>query len=541
MASVAGSLDRRRGRGSARSAALLSRRRVAADPRPRVPWTVIVVALVLCQAAILWSASTNAFTLYGDSRAHLDIARRLTDGLTPGFAQLGSVWLPLPHLLMAPFAAVDTLWHSAAAGAIVSGMSFVYSAVRVYSLAEEWMRNRLAAWCAFLVYAINLDLLYVQTTALTEPVLLAFFVGAAYHLTRWTRTNSYRDLLLAGFMVACATLTRYDGWALFVVGLAVVATWTWRHHRAGHATQANVLLYTAVGGYGIVLWLLYNLIIFHDPLQFLHSSFSSGAQQQSLALSGLLPTKGSLSESGLTYMWAVVDIAGVATVVVGLLGIALALPARATRARLLAVLALLAAPIVLNVVSLWLGQSTIRVPQRAPFGFWNDRYGLMALPLLAFGAALLVQRWKALFPLVIIAVVASSAMAVVNTPVALADGRYGVSSAAAGHPEVAASLLARDYRGGGILADDASASGVMFASGLNLSDFITVGFHPYYENALQHPGHDVRWVLVYDGDSIAQEMAQHPDRFAGFQLVIVDGRIHLYALADAAQRGNRPS
>jgi len=37
---------------------------------------------------------------YNDARSHLDIGRRVVEGLKPGLAQIGSVWLPLPHLLL---------------------------------------------------------------------------------------------------------------------------------------------------------------------------------------------------------------------------------------------------------------------------------------------------------------------------------------------------------------------------------------------------------------------------------------------------------
>ncbi len=527
MSTLAGSLDRR-----AISAVTSIRARAqqlrTVSVSVRTPWTVYAAALVLCQVAILWSAQTNSFTLYGDSRAHLDIARRLTDGLTPGFAQLGSVWLPLPHLLMAPFAAVDNLWHAAAPGVIVGALSFMYSAVRIFGLVQEWMHSRAAAWCAFFVYALNLDLLYVQTTALTEPVLLAFFVGAAYHLSRWMRTAGYRDLVMAALMIAGATLTRYEGWVLFLVALVVVAVWTRRYHEGPHRLQANLILYAAVAGYGIVLWFLYNLVIFHDPLQFLHSTFSSGAQQASLAASGQLPTKGSLSVSGLTYGWAILDVAGRATVVMAALGIAVALVLRRNRARTLALLAVLVSPVVFNVVSLWLGQSTLRVPQVAPFGMWNDRYALMALPLIAVGAALLVQRWRLVAPAVLVVAVATAVVGMQGTPITLADGRTGISSAADGRPELAAAALARYYTGGEILADDASASAVMFASGLNLSQFVTIGFHPYFENAMADPAHNVQWIVAYDGDSIATAMAKNPGRFDAFHLVLRDGRVRLF-------------
>ena len=45
--------------------------------------------------------------LYGDAVAHINIARRVFDSRTPGLLQLGTVWLPLPHLLMIPFLISD--------------------------------------------------------------------------------------------------------------------------------------------------------------------------------------------------------------------------------------------------------------------------------------------------------------------------------------------------------------------------------------------------------------------------------------------------
>jgi hypothetical protein len=47
---------------------------------------------------------------YNDARSHLDIGRRVVEGLKPGFAQLGSVWLPLPHILMVPTIWNDFMW-----------------------------------------------------------------------------------------------------------------------------------------------------------------------------------------------------------------------------------------------------------------------------------------------------------------------------------------------------------------------------------------------------------------------------------------------
>src|SRR5690348_2791278 len=93
----------------------------SAESSGRVPMVVPAIALVASVIAIIWSGHTHSMFLYGDARAHLDVARRVTDGLRTGPTQLGSVWLPMPHLLMVPFTSVRLMWHSGAAGWIVSG------------------------------------------------------------------------------------------------------------------------------------------------------------------------------------------------------------------------------------------------------------------------------------------------------------------------------------------------------------------------------------------------------------------------------------
>ena len=44
-----------------------------------------------------------------DARGHLVVARRIFDSITPGWQQIGAVWLPLPHLLNAMPVQIDTL------------------------------------------------------------------------------------------------------------------------------------------------------------------------------------------------------------------------------------------------------------------------------------------------------------------------------------------------------------------------------------------------------------------------------------------------
>lgn len=97
--------------------------RNSASSRRSSPWGAALAAalLVLAGAAAAAYVQSRGWTLYfGDAEAHLNIARRLVDSRLPGVHQIGTVWLPLPHLLMAPLAARDELWHSGLAGVPVS-------------------------------------------------------------------------------------------------------------------------------------------------------------------------------------------------------------------------------------------------------------------------------------------------------------------------------------------------------------------------------------------------------------------------------------
>jgi hypothetical protein len=70
------------------------------------------------------------------------------------------------------------------------------------------------------------------------------------------------------------------------------------------------------------------------------------------------------------------------------------------------------------------------------------------------------------------------------------------------------------HRGGEVLADDSAASAFMFEPNLDLSDFVTVGFHPFWDHALVSPASNVAWVVAFRGDAVSTDMGAHPDRSA---------------------------
>src|SRR5579863_1381832 len=124
---------------------------------------------------------------YGDAVAHLHIARRVFDSHRPGLTQLGSVWLPLPHLLMIPFVAIFALWANGVAGTIPSALAWLVSCLGMYRLARHWLRPAPAV-IALAFFAINPNLIYMQTTGMTEPLFVCEMVWTAVWLVEWRGT-----------------------------------------------------------------------------------------------------------------------------------------------------------------------------------------------------------------------------------------------------------------------------------------------------------------------------------------------------------------
>ena len=99
----------------------------SADRDPFLParelWIVCALCLIASIAAIGWSWQNGALLNYGDAIAHLHIARRFIDCRFHSIAELGSVWLPLPHLLMLPFVQFYGWWANGLAGTIPAALA----------------------------------------------------------------------------------------------------------------------------------------------------------------------------------------------------------------------------------------------------------------------------------------------------------------------------------------------------------------------------------------------------------------------------------
>src|SRR5579859_5954820 len=134
---------------------------------------VMLLLAAIGAAAVVWCARHGYTLYYGDAEAHLNIARRVLDSRTPGGEQFGTVWLPLPHALMIPFVMRDDWWHSGLAGAIPSAACFVLAGAFLFAAARRVYASTAAGWAVALLFALNPNMLYLQSTPMTEPMFAA--------------------------------------------------------------------------------------------------------------------------------------------------------------------------------------------------------------------------------------------------------------------------------------------------------------------------------------------------------------------------------
>jgi hypothetical protein len=147
---------------------------------------VTACACVASLRSFFWFFRHGELLLYGDAVAHINIARRVFDSSTPGAVQLGTVWLPLPHVLSIPFLVNDWMWRSGVGGSIVSMIAYVLAVVGVFRLVRG-RASRFAAWLAAALLGLNPNLLYMQSTAMTESIFLAAMIWAVVYFDEFVR------------------------------------------------------------------------------------------------------------------------------------------------------------------------------------------------------------------------------------------------------------------------------------------------------------------------------------------------------------------
>ncbi len=391
-------------------------------------WLLALIAAAISVIALIYYYRHDAILLYGDAVAHINIARRVFDSRRPGPSQLGSVWLPMPHILMMPFIVSRWAWQTGLGGSIPSMVGYVAGALGIFRLLRRGFasigattgRARLAAWLGALVFALNPNLIYLQATAMGESLYMAFFIWATVFLSEFVQQlrqedwgNARRSLCWCGVMLFAGILCRYDGWfAAGCFGLAVIFALALSrvHGQRGTLWRPEVktgfLAFVLITAAAPAFWLIWNQTYFGNALEWMNGPYSARAIMERTTRPGdphhpgyhsvktaavyyvkcakLNVTGNNIGWGGARYGWPMrIERTWP---VLALLGAFLLL----VLARGLWPLLMLWVPLLFYPLAIAYGGVPIFMPVWWPYSYYNVRYGLQMLPALAVFIALLV-------------------------------------------------------------------------------------------------------------------------------------------------------
>ncbi|WP_125566173.1 hypothetical protein [Nocardioides baekrokdamisoli] len=478
----------------------------------RVPGTVPVflVGVALGAVASAWAVHRGINMDYGDSMAHLTIARRIVDSKTPGLQQLGTVWLPLPHLLLLPLVMNLWLWHTGIAACILGSLCLGATSAGLYRIMARLDFDGIGRLVGLSILLTNLSLLYACTEALTEPVLIACIVCCLAGLAGWTfaprRLSGGELSVFAGIPAAGAVLSRYEGWALVLSGALYVGIVSWRRRDTWRQILVCCFAFAVVPAASVGWWLAYNMAWYGNPLEFLTGPYSAAAFTQTFIQQGLLSTKGNLGLSTEVYVEALVQTSGLVPMLLGVLG-ALVMTVRWGLSNRALLIWLAGTSSVFLLFSLTTGQHIMVNPASAPPGAdYNNRYALSAVPWFALLTAFLVgssrgfRRTRIAGSVVIIALMVGQVAYWLGDP---RDRLSVINEGESGHVafvgvKAAATWLRTHYDGGDILMDESSDKlAIAPVLGIPMNQIYNRSSGAGFEEAIADPATHVRWVFMH--------------------------------------------
>ncbi len=531
---------------------------------------IAFAAVILGFLALAVSASRGWMLLYGDAVAHLGIARRILDARYPGLAQLGGVWLPLPHLLMMPFAQRMEWWQNGLAGAWPSLAAYVAGVTGCYALGRKLV-SAPWAFAATAFFALNPNLLYLSTTAMTEPLFLALLLWAtvvAYEaveaLGTGRRVTASIRMIVSGLLTMAMVFTRYDGWIIGAVIWAVLAVAWWRSGpETRQATRLAFLTMTVLAVAGPLLWFAYNAKYEGDWLDFMRGPYSATAIERKTTPVGAAPRRGMYNPGwALLYFTRAAQVDAVAydlgfgVMVAALIGAWLQWKGKLSRIALLLWL-----PLPFYVYSVAWGHVPMFVPQMYPGAYYNTRYGMELLPALGIGTAMTlatVERWlrvrsvkwaDAFFFTVLVCLIVN-VFAMMGTFGLLANRLLG-GNEVTGDPRVPKWLSApplvyeegvvnartripfevelskeilRLYAGGTIMFDTTDHIGAIQDAGLPLKTLISPLDSQSFDRARVQPAKYASLVVALAGDPVSKAVAAHPEGLKEIEVMCHTGQ-----------------
>lgn len=481
--------------------------------------------------------------LYADAVSRLNIARKVIDNLTPGLAQLGNVWLPLPQILMLPMIWNHYMWQSGIAGSVMSMVSFVLGGYYVYKSAKILTNSILASFFSLAIYALNINILYLQSTAMSEALFLCTLAATIYYFLYWIKTNNRFYLIPAAASVSAMTLTRYEGLAILLSSIPMVFVFIFIKHRSRAKAEADTILYTVLAGLGFGLWTLYLTAIFGDPLYW-KNYYATPQATGSSAVAVYTQAKPFLAAVW-QYTTSSVWMVGLLPVIFAFLGlIIMALKSIKERSYYFLVLLMPLSVFLFMVLTLQRNTPIVQpdltintiISSQTSYGTgFNIRYGLLLLPWFAVMASYLLNfkniKIKILLFIFLFALFGIQLYSYFDLQYSVI---YQIPAKMYGKPYGSlVKWMKEHYDGGLILVSASSHEDQMFEMGIPYKRYIHEGTNKYWKETLDDPPRYATWVIIDTGhmeDKVAKKDTIQPALDRDYNLMFNKDQVRIYKI-----------
>ena len=491
--------------------------------RARSAWAASAVAALVGTVATLYYHRLGLTLSHYDARGHLIVARRVIDSITPGWQQIGAVWLPLPHLLNLLPVQIDAFYRTGASAVALSVAAYSISVGAIVWITLGLTESIPAAAAAAAVFALNPNVLYLQATPMTEPLLIALTLVASALLMAWCDDllgleDSARNGSVAGALVgwafAAACLTRYEAWPITFSALPAAVWVLWRRGRGLAAACTRVGVIAAYPLMAILGFMLFSRVVVGE--WFTSSGFFI---PENKALNRPLEA---LAEIG----WGLRALSGwiaMALAAFGLVWLAATSLANRRRAGQVLVLSLLASAAL--PWAAFVDGHPFRIRYMVP---------LIAVEAIGVGVAVGIVKRAALVAAV------ASVLAVTYAERPLSSLAPMVLEAQWDRPNVQARQKITDWLrthrdGEKIMASMGSLGHYMQETsrdGFDLRDFLHEGNGDIWLAALEDPKRHAGWILIEEkaegGDMLAQIARRNPAFLEGYDRVYEGAGVALY-------------
>jgi hypothetical protein len=483
----------------------------------------LTLAALIVGVAAAWLYFRLGLTLtHYDAKAHLVVARRILDSRTPGWLQVGAVWLPLPHLLNALPVQIGWFYRTGLSGVAISVAAFVLMVYAAARLVFDVTGSRTGTMATAVALLANPNLLYLQATPMTESLLVGLSALAVLLTYEWARTGGSRHPHAAGWTFVAVCLTRYEGW--LVTGAAIIAA-TFALWRAGFPPAfvwrraASLAAYPALA---ILAFAVHSRVTIGEWIVtggfFVADNVAIGSPRKAIG----------------QILWGARMLGGYAVMVAGLAS-ATILMVRAVRSRvegpLLIVLALAACA----------GLPFYAFFEGHPF---RIRYMTPLVAAVAVFAGIgigFLRRGQLAMAMALIGLATFEAPPLDRRSPMLLEAQWDLPNSLG--RRAVTDCLTSYYRGEPILISMGSLAHYMQElsnEGFSIRDFVHEGNHPEWDDAFKAPQGRVGWILIEEqaegGDILLARARQDPTFLNGFERICSGGGVALHEAMEAMPR-----